>query len=99
MAKFRLDADAVVEDAYYTVDVKLIRKVKNEYGTGDLATATFKVPLDQEGLGGVLLTDALLAIRNTFETAFGPVTPVTPAVGVTLSDEDGDAALKVDMPF
>ena len=100
MAKMRLDADAVVEDAFYTVDVKLVRKVKTDYGNSELATTTFKVPLNGEEAGGALFTAALLAIRTTFTTAFGPVVPPPPVVEVTLSEETpvGDDPL-TDMPF
>jgi len=96
MAKLALKPDDVVEQAFYEVSIHLKRKIEKEYGTDTLATMSFSAPIGYEDASGANFTEALLALRRSFEKAYGPVVPTVAKVGTP--DPDVEAPLAVDAP-
>ena len=96
MPKLRLEPGTQVEDAYYSVKVELMRRLPNEYGSTELGSTSFKVPVGSEPISGRVFENALTAIRSTFESTYGPVIPAPEIKIAEPTQQDEPVSLVTD---
>ncbi len=97
MAKLTLKPDQKVLAAYFEINVSLRRQIENDYGTDELATMKFSIPVGTLDANRSTVADALWSLQRTFEAAYGAVIPAAiPVVGK--NDAEFEPPLHVDAP-